>query len=362
MPDESPASGLLAHLVPRFAHPENVAVEALGHILANSEAARGALADVLRDGGADVGPIARVATQAAGEGGARPDLAAFDDRGAERVLVEAKFWANLTENQPVAYLERLPTDAPSALLVVGPEARRESLWAELRALVEAAEGLEWRDAPRTPDLLCAEVGGSRRLLLTSWAALLARMAARASAALDTNTELDIRQLRGLADRMDSDAFLPLRAEELGPEFARRLPHLQRLVDDALGRLESAGLANDRTITRAGADSHGRYVTIGGARAWFGIWYPPWAALRDTPIWLQLLARADRGMPIEATRRRLAPLMSREPPAAIDGGPIGQPGHVLVPITLPTGVEYDAVLDAVVERLTEVAELLGSDVG
>ncbi len=51
---------------------EDIAVEALGHILSTSEAARAALADVVDAGGAPVGPIARVRTQVTGEKGARP--------------------------------------------------------------------------------------------------------------------------------------------------------------------------------------------------------------------------------------------------------------------------------------------------
>ncbi|MCY4571923.1 MAG: hypothetical protein OXF01_03900, partial [Gemmatimonadetes bacterium] len=60
------------------------------------------------------------------------------------------------------------------------------------------------------------------------------------------------------------------------------------------------------------------MTIGGSRAWLGIWYPAWPSLRDTPLWLQLIAGADRGRPIEETRRRLAPLVMHEPSDAIEG--------------------------------------------
>ena len=67
-------------------------------------------------GGANLGEIAQVRTQATGEEGERPDLAGFDRNGRERVLVEAKFWAGLTDNQPIAYLERLPANRPGALL------------------------------------------------------------------------------------------------------------------------------------------------------------------------------------------------------------------------------------------------------
>lgn len=78
---------LLAKLTPKFGpHPENIAVEALGHILSTSPAAVHALEDVLQTGGAAIGRITSVKTQASGEGGTRPDLAGFDQHDKERVL------------------------------------------------------------------------------------------------------------------------------------------------------------------------------------------------------------------------------------------------------------------------------------
>ena len=70
---------LLAKLAPIFGphKTEHIAVEALGHILSESEAARRALSDVLRTDGEEVGKIARVKTQVSGEEGTRPDLASL---------------------------------------------------------------------------------------------------------------------------------------------------------------------------------------------------------------------------------------------------------------------------------------------
>lgn len=356
-------STLLARLVPRFAaHPENVAVDALGHIFAQSAAARAALSDLLRDAGVDIGSIARVITQAAGEGGEQPDLAAVDESGRERLLIEAKFWAPLTENQPVAYLRRLPTDESSALLVVGPESRRISLWAEMRVLVEEAEGLEWRDdAAPTPDALSVDVSRGRRLLFTSWGALLARLGSRASGARETDAELDIRQLRGLADRMDEDAFLPIRSDELGPDVPRRLLGLLQLVDDAAQRLAGDGIAELRGQWSASyTGSAGRYLRFAGADAWIGVWYRPWAEHRATPMWLQLRAPSRPGdRPLHEIRAKLRPLIQNDPPDVVEGSAVASTG-LLVPIMLPTSVEKGAVLDAVVDRLTKVSALLAQD--
>ena len=186
---------LLAHLSPRFTErSEDIAVEALGYILSRSKAARGALDDVLQNGSAEVGPISRVKTQV-GEEGTRPDIACYDNSGAERVLVEAKFWAGLTDNQPVAYLRRLPDDRPSALLVIAPAARFESLWPELQRRIAEDKTITLGEPIKESGLFVATAGDRHRLLMTSWTALLDRMASRATDAGDMLAENDIRQLR-----------------------------------------------------------------------------------------------------------------------------------------------------------------------
>ena len=71
-----------------------------------------ALSELIAAGGAAVGEIGQVRTQPTGKEGERPDLAGVDREGRECVLIEAKFWAGLTSNQPVAYLKRLPSTTP----------------------------------------------------------------------------------------------------------------------------------------------------------------------------------------------------------------------------------------------------------
>jgi len=113
---------------------ENTAVEALGFILSRSEAARKALVETLRTGEMNVNSIARVETQITGKEGERPDLVCYDGNGSRNVLIEAKFWAELTDNQPNEYLLQLSQECQgraATLLFVAPKIRLESLWQEL---------------------------------------------------------------------------------------------------------------------------------------------------------------------------------------------------------------------------------------
>ena len=186
---------------------EDAAVETLGRILSQSEAARSALESTLREGGTAVGALARVGTEVIGGEGERPGLAGYDDEGAVRVLIEAMFRADLARSQPNGYFKRLPLDRPAAVLFVAPAARLASLWPELCR--RADEQFTIIGATTPGDLRAATVsGGERRLMLTSWAALLDLMERVVGGAGDGETEAEIRRLRGVIDRMDAEASVP----------------------------------------------------------------------------------------------------------------------------------------------------------
>ena len=82
---------------------EDIASEGLTYSLA----ARQALNRVIQtDSGLTFGDIS-YSSQSIGENLERPDISGIDKDGKEVVLLEAKFWAALTNNQPVGYLNRL---------------------------------------------------------------------------------------------------------------------------------------------------------------------------------------------------------------------------------------------------------------
>ncbi len=342
---------LLAHLAWKLAKShEDIAVEALGYIL-KSEPLLRVMEDLLRDGGADVGTIARVQTQVSGEGETRPDLVALDAQGEECLLIEAKFWAGLTANQPKAYLDRL---APGkALLFVAPESRLETLWPELCRRAGADGLLSILDKAA---LKSGATDEGKHLVLISWTQLLARL----EAAADSASRDEIQQLRGLTHRVDDESgFPPLRPEELAPEIPRRLLSLRRLVDDATERAVAQGHANIKgLIVTPLARGYGRYLSLKGAGAWFGIGQNWWArgAYPDTPLWLFFEQWRDERHKARwpETRRALEPLKRTDPPGCLE-----ENQALLVPIALPTGVEYDDVLKAVANRLREVADLIDS---
>ena len=314
-------STLFAQILPMFTgQTERVATEALRHILAHSEPARVALEQMLRAAGVETGSLTRFATEAIGQEGERVDLVCYDESGAERVLVEAKFWAGLTDNQPNTYLARLPEDTHSALMFVAPAQRIETLWSELcRRAEEQHELTVTSDTPTSGELRGISIDSNgHKMMVTSWRTVLEQMESRGSTTTDLATVADIRQLRGLTERMDNDAFLPIHPEELGQEVPRRMLNLADLVDDATQRAIANGWA-DVTGLRATPQryGYGRYFRLHDIVVWFGIDMGSWAWVDSghTPLWL---------------------------------GP--SDNSWWDPIYLPTGVEYHDVLDSVVDQI------------
>lgn len=329
---------------------EDTAVEALGYIFAQSQAARRALAGFLEGEDFDVGSIYRVETWEPDEKGAIPDLVCFDDCNSNHVLIEAKFWAGLTKNQPNQYLNQLQNDRkerPAALLFVAPKSRLEFLWPELCGRIMEERGFQLSIISDSGDLRSASIaGGKHRLLLTSWAALLSSMETQAREAGDTITVDDIKQLRGLTDDADPDPFVSWSPEELGSGFARRMEGLRILVDEAVRCGRSAGFLTPKSVAKGGAGGYGRSIQLGSVKAWLGIEVISWAKYHSTPLWLRL--DDDGYSQLKGTE--LTEKMYRPDPN----------WSFRVPIELPSGVEYDEVLKSVVSRLQNVVLQLDSD--
>ena len=342
-------STLLSHLARNLtARTEDLAVEALGYILGKSPASREFLNSMV---GNDIPRVVRVATQVIGEDRTRPDLVGFDGHGQERVLIEAKFWAALTENQPNTYLERLPDDDTSLLLFVAPEARLQSLWPELlRRTRERWEVVDGQDKEKVKSAALSDDG--RRLMLTSWRHLLGVLAAQATAGGEMDVQAEIQQLVGLTEREDADAFLPIRREELGPEVPRRWLNLMQLMDDVVqegreaGWIDVEGLGLSRSF-----EYYGRYMRVcGNPYLWFGIHFRWWAN-GETPLWVEF--HADDAPEDEMLNK--IRLLEQGEPGCVDE-------DWYVPIHLPTGVERAEVLDAVLKRVEFIGRTMNPSFG
>ncbi len=352
-----PAAGtttLFGHLALRFAEsPENLATEALLFLLSVSPAARRGFAAAFRPAAVEL-PELRFVSQSTGKDGERPDLVGIDVAGSERVVVEAKFWAALTDNQPATYLGRLAVGG--LLAFVAPEIRGDVLWRELRERC-AAVGHTLRD-PRAaePGLWVGGASGGPELVLISWRRLLASVRAELEATGERDRVADLAQLDGLCERMDTEAFLPVTRSELSSPVYRRVLEFSDLVDAVIEQLVADRLLLQKgTRLTAGKGYYLRYCKT--ERGWSGslrLDVNRWVQSGSFPIWYDP-HHGSRGSDF-VSRREIAWSIAR--PLEAQGCQLasGWMDFPAVAIDVPVGEEKPAVVAAVRKRLVQLMDL------
>jgi hypothetical protein len=216
---------ILADLVGTFGvGAEKVSTNALNLILNHSKGIRQAFVRFCGQPGVDLPEDLSFRTQVWKKDQGRPDLVGTGSNG-NVLIVEAKFDAGFTENQPVAYFEHF--EVAGLLVFVVPEYRRHSAWFELCTRCRQT-GLEVNSVSSTPWPLLAQVG-IHRLGLVTWSDVLRVLLDSARDLGDEEALQDLNQLNALCERMGEDAFTPFRAEELTDAgVARRFTQLMNL--------------------------------------------------------------------------------------------------------------------------------------
>lgn len=344
---------VLGYLSPKLSSStENIATEALCYVLQQSTSARDAICSYLRDIVA-LEPNLHYRTQVIGEEGDVPDLIGTDEESNERLIVESKFWAGLTSNQPVTYLSRLSSDRDSLLLFVAPFRRFPTLWPELLRRCQAA-GLSLKELDLGNEaLVAASLESHQFMALASWKGLLEFLCREASSVGDTASTSDLSQLRGLAVKMDEEAFLPLRSEEMSPGIAARFLQYLKLIDDCVELLEQEGHVSTKggRSTRA-RTRYSKYFSLPGFGCALEFHPRYWSSIRETPLWIAVWGNGSKWSYSEDARRLLDPLHEEHPSRIIRDGQ-----KLVVPVYLPVNQEREAVVASILAQVKEVIELL-----
>lgn len=283
------AGGILAHLGHRMTKQQEVlATEGLAYLLQNSDACSGALRHLAQQAGCTL-PVSLVyRPEVSGDDLERPDVVGFDDQSREVAILEGKFYAGLTDNQPNAYLPRLSKVREGLLLFVVPDLRVPRLWEEVTSRAQ-------RHTELGP---FHELAGNTRytqssngvtLMMTSWRELLDTMMVASKAAAEPITA-DIFQLQVLCERIEGEAFLPFASEELtGLMQPIRHRDLCNLVDAIVDETRRAGHVSLEGLNATPKkEGYIRYVWLGGNKgrfgAFIGLRYDLWVSSGDGPLW------------------------------------------------------------------------------
>ena len=321
---------------------EPAATQALKYILdpnRNSELAK-AFIGLLGDENIQFEP-GRVEAETDSEG-SRPDLKIFDMDGHVRVFVENKFWAPLTEAQPVSYLRSLRENPESALVFIVPEMRVATVWQELRERCESA-GLEWEDVVENAPVQRVRVG-NRNMFITNWNHVLSKLM-NAVRPENDDSQHDIFQLQGLVKRMDSEEFLPLRDEEVvNQDTARRMISFLGLIHEILNRLKNDGIADTNKLGQSSSLSAYRLGHFFHMYDRFTLSltldFKIWRDHGVSPLWLRSWIEDEQNL--EKARGSFPNNVEFD-------------GYRCFPIRLKSGVEKNRVIDDAVGQIRQIVD-------
>lgn len=336
---------LLAYIVSQNLASEPTATQSLGYILGASPKLATRLTDLLWPKAEfEVGHV--VSEQKFGE--ARPDLTIFDSDGQHRVFVENKFWAGLTDAQPVQYLAALPDDLPTGVVFIVPEQRIPTVWAELK---RRSRGSYEFGSESSSDSVTRLQLGTRTLCITSWRHVL-RLLEQASP--DQGVRRDVLQLGGLAKFGELVGCPPLRGEELSDvNIPSRMINYCDLVEPIVAELKSRHFARTgRLRPQADWNDTGRYFAVFKKTGlWLGVALVPWRKTGISPIWLRV--HPPRSKTNDYTGLGVHYYRLEEHFAEVQKGNNAK----YLPIRLLTGVERDEVIRDAADQVQCIAEKL-----
>lgn len=334
---------LLGAVAKRHAYSlEDAATDALSFILSHRASARKALSEFLKDDAGQPLPVTKVESWAATEHGAIPDLACLDEHDNVVAFIESKFWATLTDHQPVTYWRALSADNPSVLLFLAPHSRIESgsLWDELVDRLRKAD-IEVVDESRSDGLVTAAAKDGRRLMLSSWDVLLGHIAEAARRDGDSQVCFEIAQLQGLA-------AAAVKGEKTTPD-----ENLRKSLADAVERLKRLGWVNTDGLTVGiGANYFARYFRLAGAPAGLRIDYEDEKQRPDRSLGLWFWHERNARLDVDDVARLLE---------QAGGAELEWRGtEVFLPIVLPEDADDLATVNAIVAELERISRLLDPD--
>ena len=153
--------------------------------------------------------------------------------------------------------------------------------------------------------------------------------------------------------MDTEAFLPLRSEELASSIGTRVYQCCQLIKDVSKRLQAEGLASFKGPRATGGSGwYGKYMLIHDFGILLEFDAELWSRFRATPLWLRIWGET------QIAGERLSQLAREQPPRMLRVESIITPKMELsIPLNLPVGEERDVVVESLLSQIREIASLL-----
>lgn len=347
---------LFGHIVlNNTSQAENLATEALNYILSNSNAARKGFSRFLKTIDSRFTDDLFFKTQDYGEDNAIPDLVSVDSDNDPICLIESKFWAGLTDNQPVTYIKRLKFNKTSVLLFLVPLKRLESIWNEISNRCKDA-GMDLNSVNREYYHIYANLNENNYLAAIDWNSLLTLIETELDAAGDYQIKSDLLQLKGLCNQMDEKSFLPIDSAEISPMIARRNMQFYDIVNEVVSNGQSKGIYSKRGLTSGGGYYYyANYFQIDEFIYGLKFDNESWYERLNTPLWLEVYGKGWRGESKERPKVKKALSVLRfhkQNELFFDKLEVA-----LVPLKIELGVEKNRIIESLTKQIEEIDSLL-----
>jgi len=271
---------LLGQFYSRIGVPEDIASEGIAYILGKSEYARKAINNMIFNSTGLALPDLVYSTQNVGDKLERPDISGRVDNIHERLIIEAKFEAALTEKQPIEYLNRLKSD--SVLMFVCPSWRTHSLMSEIARKIKTAYDKE------VGETLNITFESGKHLIIKTWSDITNSI--KSALEQENRRELvsDIDQIIGLCNKIDTEAFRPLTSDDLAISIPRRIISYTNLIDKIIEKLNQKEVLERGKYNATGQIwGYSRYARTEKWLVALELNFEYWAKTEETPLWLDI---------------------------------------------------------------------------
>jgi len=284
----------------------------------------------------------------------RPDIWGMSDYK-ERAYIENKFWAGLTDNQPVTYLRNLSKiGKDTILLFVVPEKREQAIRGELaRRLIGAEINFEEREHLPTGIVWAVDTDLGTPLALTSWPRLIKLLESAAGEEKETIENLE--QLRSLCELADNSSFTPFTEEFLNDQIIPGyLMQIGNLIDDAIITAKREKIISTERLTDSKIfGKYGRYASLNNKQG-VGILlcfdFDLWKKTGRSPLWVKFLGtrfgQAQKVKPLLEKWKKNNELLIEK---YGDG--------IAVAIDILPYADKDQVLEDIIRQIKQLSEIL-----
>jgi len=264
---------------------EDIASESLTYILDKSIRARQTINQIVKlNTGLEFSDLS-YQTQNIGDKLERPDISGTDLNGNEVLLIEAKFWAALTDNQPNTYLTRLKDN--SVLIFLVPTLRVRAVFDEVLRRIEKEFENTIIDSRNQKINI---VNSNKFVLVKSWNEIL--NAVKSELIQENNQTLisDIDQIIGFCDTIDSNSFQPIIDSDLSPSIPRKLISYYDIVDKTVDEIKNRVKNSTTKGLNKTRHKYGyrRYFSIDNYGFGLDFEIQLWAKYADSPFWLTIV--------------------------------------------------------------------------